>query len=367
MERYEIVKYLEDFKTRLNELETALNIPKIETLKLELEEKTYKVNFYDDQKKAKEVLQKIKYYNDILREDQDLNNKISDLTVFLELFDAGEDVLNEIKKEIEYIEVNLKDFEIEILLNKEYDDAGVIIELHPGAGGTEAQDWAEMLFRMYTMYSEKKGFKMNVLDYQDGDEAGLKSVTFEVDGEKAYGLLKSEHGVHRLVRISPFDSNARRHTSFCSCSVTPKMTDFEEIEIRPEEIRVDTYRSSGAGGQSVNTTDSAVRITHLETGIVVQCQNERSQIQNKEKALEVLKAKLHQLNEEKRQEKLDQLIDISINSFGGQIRSYVYHPYRMVKDHRTNYEELENSANDVLNGNLDGFINSFLKSKFNVR
>lgn len=367
MERYEIVKCLEDFKTRLNELEKALDLPQVELEKAKLEEKTYQANFYEDQRKAKEVLQKLKYYNEILKQDQDLNSKISDLAVFLELFDAGEDVIGEIIKEIDYIEDTLKDFEIEILLNKEYDDAGVIIELHPGAGGTEAQDWAEMLFRMYTMYCEKKGFKMNILDYQDGDEAGIKSVTFEVDGEKAYGLLKSEHGVHRLVRLSPFDSNARRHTSFCSCSVIPKMTDFEEIEIKPEEIRVDTYRSSGAGGQSVNTTDSAVRITHLGTGIVVQCQNERSQIQNREKALEVLKAKLYQLKEEKRQEKLDQLIDVSINSFGSQIRSYVFHPYRMVKDHRTNYEELENNANDVMNGNIDGFINSFLKSKYNVR
>jgi peptide chain release factor 2 len=246
-----------------------------------------------------------------------------------------------------------------MLLNKEYDHCDAIIELHPGAGGTEAQDWAEMIFRMYRRYAEAHNFEFEVVDYLDGDEAGIKSVTFIVHGVNAYGYLKSERGVHRLVRISPFDSNARRHTSFCSCTVIPSVDMDVNIEIKPEDIKVDTYRASGAGGQHVNKTDSAIRITHFKTGIVVTCQNERSQIQNKEQDMKVLKNKLLLKKLEEQSQELNAIKGNKMNiEFGSQIRSYVMHPYSMVKDHRTNVET--SNVDKVLDGELDMFINEYL-------
>ncbi|MFR2465538.1 MAG: peptide chain release factor 2, partial [Clostridia bacterium] len=248
---------------------------------------------------------------------------------------------------------------IRTLLSGEFDAGNAIITLHAGAGGTEACDWNEMLFRMYTRWAEKKGYKVEILDYLDGEEAGCKSVTMQISGENAFGYLKSEKGVHRLVRISPFDSSGRRHTSFASCDVMPELSDDIEVEINMDDLRIDTYRSSGAGGQHVNKTDSAIRITHLPTGIVVQCQNERSQFQNKDKAMMMLKAKLYEVEREKQMEKLSDIRgEVKEIGWGSQIRSYVFHPYSMVKDHRTNEETGNIQA--VMDGDLDAFMNAYL-------
>ena len=268
---------------------------------------------------------------------------------------------------MELLESEIKDFktlieelEHKALLNEKYDFNDCILELHPGAGGTESMDWALMLYRMYTRYCNKKKYKINVIDYQPGSEAGIKSLTIEIKGDYAYGMFKGERGVHRLVRLSPFDSSNSRHTSFCSCDVSPLIDDVSDVIIKDEDIKIDVYHSSGAGGQSVNTTDSAVRITHKPTGIVVTCQNERSQIKNKEFALNVLKSKLLELEEKKRDAELKNLKgeQTQIN-FGSQIRSYVFQPYTLVKDHRTNYEE--GNIESVMNGNIDSFIDAYLK------
>ena len=254
----------------------------------------------------------------------------------------------------------LDKLKIETLLNGKYDSRNAILTLHAGAGGTEAMDWTQMLFRMYSMYAEKMGFKVTVLDSLDGEEAGLKSITFLVEGENAYGYLKCEKGVHRLVRISPFDSNARRHTSFASLEVMPELDSSPNIEIRPEDLRIDTYRSSGAGGQHVNKTESAIRITHLPTGIVVSCQTERSQIQNRETAMKMLYGKLAERQEEEELEKLNSIRgELKKIEWGSQIRSYVFHPYNMVKDHRTGYETSNTTA--VMDGELQPFIVEYLK------
>ncbi|PKM58762.1 MAG: peptide chain release factor 2, partial [Firmicutes bacterium HGW-Firmicutes-4] len=259
------------------------------------------------------------------------------------------------------LDEKLDNFRTETLLSGEFDSNNAIISLHPGAGGTESQDWASMLLRMYTRWAEKKKYKVKTLDLQPGDVAGIKSVTLLIEGINAYGYLKTERGVHRLVRISPFDSSGRRHTSFASLDVMPEVDESVEIEILPEDIRIDTFRSSGAGGQHVNTTDSAIRITHLKTGIVVQCQNERSQHQNKEVAMNMLKGKLVEIME---QEKMDHIEDIkgdySQIAWGSQIRSYVFHPYNMVKDHRTNVEV--GNVGSVMDGDLDGFMNAYLNT-----
>ena len=256
----------------------------------------------------------------------------------------------------------LDKLKIETLLNGKYDSQNAILTLHAGAGGTEAMDWTQMLFRMYSMYAEKMGYKVTVLDSLDGEEAGLKSITFLVEGENAYGYLKCEKGVHRLVRISPFDSNARRHTSFASLEVMPELDSSPNIEIRPEDLRIDTYRSSGAGGQHVNKTESAIRITHLPTGIVVSCQTERSQIQNRETAMKMLYGKLAERQEEEELEKLNSIRgELKKIEWGSQIRSYVFHPYNMVKDHRTGYETSNTTA--VMDGELQPFIIEYLKKR----
>lgn len=253
----------------------------------------------------------------------------------------------------------ISELRVSTLLNKPYDKLNAILEFHPGAGGTESQDWAEMLYRMYTRYAESKRYKITVLDYMVGDEAGLKSATILISGPNAYGYLKAESGVHRLVRISPFDASGRRHTSFASVTVIPELDDTINIEINDEDLKIDVYRSGGNGGQSVNTTDSAVRITHLPTKIVVTCQNERSQIQNRETAMRVLKGKLYQLELERQHEQLEKLANNKIsNAFGSQIRSYVFHPYSMVKDHRT--DEETGNVQRVMDGDLDPFIDAFL-------
>lgn len=275
-------------------------------------------------------------------------------------------VLGEVKSGYSELQEKIDNMKLDTLLSGKYDKLSAIITLHSGAGGTEAQDWCEMLYRMYNMWAERKGFKTEVIDYLDGEEAGIKSVTFSIEGLNAYGYIKSEKGVHRLVRISPFDSAARRHTSFASCEVIPELDEELDVEINPEDLRIDTYRSSGAGGQHINKTESAIRITHLPTGIVVTCQNERSQHKNKETAMKVLKSKLVEIAEREQKDKIDDLKGVQTEiAWGNQIRSYVFHPYSMVKDHRTNYET--GNINAVMNGDIDGFINAYLKAKSKVR
>jgi len=368
MENYEINKRIEDFKTRTKELDQALNFTKLKDLITEDEVQMSDPLFYNDMNNAQTVLKRVKEAKDKVDNYNKLLEYIEELEMYFDMHKNKneQDLASEIENLIGETNKFLSDFEIEMLLSKEYDHCDAILELHPGAGGTESQDWAQMLFRMYNRYAERRKFKFDILDYQDGEEAGIKSVTFTISGENAYGYLKSEHGVHRLVRISPFDSNSRRHTSFCSCTVIPSVDTDVNVDIKPEDIRVDTFRSSGAGGQSVNTTDSAVRITHLKTGVVVTCQNERSQIQNRERAFAILKSKIYQLELEEQEKKLKSMnADNLLNSFGSQIRSYVFHPYSMIKDHRTNHEV--GNVSPVMDGEIEGFINAYLKSEYNMR
>ncbi len=365
MENYEINRYIDDFTTRINEL---VIVVKPEVLKSEiakLEELMLDPNFYADSGSANAVIKNLNSKKNTLESLLNLKQKLEDLEVFFEMH-KEESLLTEITELINNINTDLSEYEIDLLLSRQYDNADAIIDIHPGAGGTESQDWASMLFRMYKRYAERHKYDLEVIDYQDGDEAGLKSATLLIKGNKAYGYLKSEQGVHRLIRISPFDSNKRRHTSFASITVTPQIESNINIEIKPEDIRIDTYRSSGAGGQHVNKTDSAIRITHLKTGIVVTCQNERSQLQNRESALTILKSKLYQLEEAKKEKEIKSLTDSDrLISFGSQIRTYTFHPYSLVKDSRTNYEV--GNVNAVMDGDIDGFINAYLKSDYNVR
>ena len=316
-------------------------------------------NFWDDQKQATMIIDEANELKKLIESVNKLKEKINSNLEMLELDD--DEILNLISLETEEIKEELEQLENYTLLNGPYDKYNAVLEIHPGAGGTESCDWANMLYRMYTRWCEKKGYKYEVVDEQKGEEAGIKSVSLIIYGTNVYGYLKNEKGVHRLVRISPFDSNARRHTSFASVDVTPYIVNEDiDIEIKPSDIRIDVYRSTGAGGQGVNTTDSAVRITHLPTKIVVTCQNERSQIQNKEKALEILKNKLYQLEIEKKEKELKELKGDQVDiNFGSQIRNYVMHPYSLVKDLRTNVET--SNVNKVLDGDIDLFINSCLK------
>ena len=289
-------------------------------------------------------------------------SSLGDLAALMELRDEGEDVTSDLQEELSRLEESLSETELQTLLSGPHDRNDSIVTIHPGAGGTESQDWAEMLLRMYLRWAEKRGYRTEVTDYQVGEEAGIKSVTFLVEGEFAYGYLSSEIGVHRLVRISPYDAAGRRHTSFASVFVTPEIEEEIDIVVDEKDLRIDTYRSSGAGGQHVNVTDSAVRITHNPSGIVVQCQNERSQHRNKATAMKILKSRLYELEMEKKRKELDQLEDSKAEiAWGSQIRSYVLHPYRLVKDHRTKVEI--GDVDSVLNGQLDSFINEYLKKK----
>jgi peptide chain release factor 2 len=301
-----------------------------------------------------------------LSEDVELRNslkqRIDDTGVLIEWAQAGEDVAADLARALDALEAEVDAGEIKKMLSGEHDAANAIVAIHPGAGGVESQDWAEMLLRMYMKWAERRGLKRNILDYQPGEEAGLKSVTFTLTGEYAFGLMSAEAGVHRLVRISPFDQAARRHTSFASVIVWPELDDDIEIEIPDKELRIDTYRSSGAGGQHVNVTDSAVRITHLPTGIVVSCQNERSQHKNRDVAMKVLKARLYDLKLKEQQNKLDNIGGVKKEiAFGSQIRSYVLQPYQMIKDHRTKHEE--GQVHKVLDGDVDPFIKTYLMQK----
>lgn len=329
----------------------------------ELEQKASEPDFWNDTENSQKILQKIKSLRSKVERYNKLVSQWEDLITLCELGIEEQDE-SVIPEAVEGFKAFKKEFEalrLETLLTGQYDKNNAILTLHAGAGGTEAQDWVQMLFRMYTRWAEKKGFTVKVLDYLDGEEAGIKSVTFQVIGENAYGFLKSEKGVHRLVRISPFDASGRRHTSFASLDVMPELNDDIEVHINPDDLRIDTYCSSGAGGQHINKTESAVRITHIPTGIVVSCQSERSQFQNKDTAMKMLKAKLMELKERENKEKIEDLKGIQLEiAWGSQIRSYVFCPYTLVKDHRTNYEEINVDA--VMDGELDGFINSYLSS-----
>ena len=329
-----------------------------------MEAETVAADFYDDMEKAGKTLQKIKGFRDKIARYEELREKWEDLTVLVGLAIEEEDetVLEEVKSGYAALTNALEEMKLDTLLSGKYDKNNAIITLHAGAGGTEAQDWCEMLFRMYTRWAERRGFKTETLDFLDGEEAGIKSVTFLVEGLNAYGYAKAEKGVPRLVRISPFDSAARRHTSFASCEVMPEIEDDLDVVINPEDLRVDTYRSSGAGGQHINKTESAIRITHLPTGVVVTCQNERSQHKNRETAMKMLKSKLIEIAEREQKEKIEDLKGVQMEiGWGSQIRSYVFHPYTMVKDHRTSYET--GNINAVMDGDIDGFIHAYLKEK----
>ncbi|MBM7582644.1 peptide chain release factor 2 [Caldicoprobacter guelmensis] len=327
----------------------------------ELEQSMNDPDFWNDIERSQKVNREIKALRNKVERFKKLWSKIEDLEVLIELALEEQDysVADEVTSSLRKLEKEVNAFNMETLLNGPYDRNNAIVSLHAGAGGTEAMDWVSMLFRMYTRWCEDKGYEVKVLDMLPGEEAGIKSVTFHVIGPNAYGYLRCERGVHRLVRISPFDASGRRHTSFASVDVMPELEDDNEIEIRPEDLRIDTYRASGAGGQHVNKTESAVRITHIPTGIVVQCQNERSQIQNRETAMKMLKARLLELKEREQEEKLRQLKgEVKKIEWGSQIRSYVFHPYNLVKDHRTGVETGNIQA--VMDGELDQFINAYL-------
>jgi len=318
--------------------------------------------FFEDNKKVSKVGREMKLCEYKLEKANHISQKLENAEAGIEILTEVDDegLYSELISTLKELEIDIENAKLETLLSGKYDNYNAILTIHAGAGGTEAQDWADMLYRMYCMYAEKSGFKVKVLDALDGDEAGLKSISFLVSGEYAYGYLKAEKGVHRLVRISPFDSNARRHTSFASVEVMPEIEEAPDIVIRPEDLKIDTYRSSGAGGQHVNKTESAIRITHIPTGIIVACQNERSQLQNKETAMKMLYSKLVEKQEEEEMEKLSSIRgDIKKIEWGSQIRSYVFCPYTMVKDHRTNFETSD--VQGVMNGDLQDFINEYLK------
>lgn len=317
-------------------------------------------SFWEDINKAGEITQEAKRIKDKLDYFSSLNTRVEDVEILFELLEEDdEETPKEIIGEVKGISKEIENLKIQILLSGEYDRNNAILTLHTGVGGTDANDWTEMLLRMYTRYCDKMGYKLQTLEYLEGDEAGIKSVTLRVEGEYAYGYLKAEKGIHRLVRISPFNANGKRQTSFSSVEILPELTKEQDIEINPVDLKIDTYRASGAGGQHVNTTDSAVRITHIPTGVVVQCQNERSQIQNRETAMSMLKAKLVELKERAHKDKIEDLTgELKDMGWGSQIRSYVFHPYSMVKDHRTNYET--SNVNSVMDGDIQEFINTFL-------
>jgi len=319
-------------------------------------------NLWSNPQKSQQVMREKKRLEHVLATEADLVRRSDDIAAYFELAREGEPVEADLRREIGALQKLVDRLETETLLSGENDSRNAIVTIHPGAGGTESQDWADMLLRMYLRWGERQGFQTILYDYQDGEEAGLKSATFAVNGECAFGLLTSEIGVHRLVRISPFDQAKRRHTSFASVFVSPEIDDSIEVVIKPEEIRVDTYRSSGKGGQHVNTTDSAVRITHIPTGIVASCQNERSQHKNRERAMSMLRSKLYEYEMEKKREATKKIEDSKLDiDFGSQIRSYVLQPYRMVKDHRTKVEV--GDVDRVLDGDLQPFIRAYLRMR----
>ncbi|WP_144554100.1 peptide chain release factor 2 [Bacillus sp. X1(2014)] len=364
MELAEIRNELEKTAKKLADFRGSLDLENKEARIAELDDEMLHPDFWNDQQAAQTVISEANGLKDQVNEFYDLNSSFENLELTYELVkeENDEELRAELEEELQQLIARLSQFELQLLLSEEYDKNNAILELHPGAGGTESQDWGSMLLRMYTRWAEKKGFKVETLDYLPGDEAGIKSVTLAIKGHNAYGYLKAEKGVHRLVRISPFDSSGRRHTSFVSCEVMPELNDDIQIEVRTEDLKIDTYRATGAGGQHINTTDSAIRITHLPTGVVVTCQAERSQIKNREAALKMLKAKLYQLEIERQEQELLEIRGEQKEiGWGSQIRSYVFHPYSMVKDHRTSTES--GNVQAVMDGDLDQFINAYLRSR----
>ena len=357
--KYKLVSYREN----IAELGSAMKIEELEKEIAELEAKTFAEDFWSDQENSSKILQKVKQLKDKYEAFRNLETRLEDAIMLAEMAieENDESSIDEVQAELEFVEKESEKQRLETLLTGEYDKNNAIVSFHPGAGGTEAQDWALMLYRMYTRWGERHGFNVKLVDWLDGEEAGIKSATIMISGTNAYGYLKSENGVHRLVRVSPFDSSGRRHTSFASVEVMPEFDDDNSIEIRDEDLEITAHRSSGAGGQHVNKTDSAIRIVHIPTGIVVGCQTERSQLQNKETAMKMLKSKLLEIKE---REKLDRIEDIQGNKtnieWGAQIRSYVFMPYTLAKDTRTGYEDGNIGA--VMDGDIDGFINAYLKS-----
>ncbi|MGH9327089.1 MAG: peptide chain release factor 2 [Terriglobia bacterium] len=351
-----------DLKQRARDLRGFLDAPRLRSELAAIERQMEDPQFWQSPETSQKILPNRRRLEDTVETDRRLEQRLADLDAYFELAREGESVADEIVHELKVLREELDRVETASLLGGENDRLNAIVTIHPGAGGTESQDWAEMLLRMYRRWAERHGFKFSVMDYQAGEEAGLKSVTFSVTGEYAYGLLVSEIGVHRLVRISPFDAAKRRHTSFASVFVSPEIDESIQIDIQPDEIRVETYRSTGAGGQHVNTTDSAVRIVHLPTGTIATCQNERSQHRNREMAMKILRSKLYEVELEKRREESRKLEEMKGEiAFGNQVRSYVLHPYRMVKDHRTKFEM--GDADRVLDGDLDPLIKAYLFSR----
>ncbi|MFZ5632796.1 MAG: peptide chain release factor 2 [Bacillota bacterium] len=358
----ELKRDLESLEKRIEDLRVSLDIAQKEKEIESYEQKMVSPGFWDNLEEAQKITQALSGLKEAISSFRSLESHCEDIQVLLDLGREEEDqeVALEVQSEIKKLERGVEEKELEVLLSGAYDRSNAIMALHAGAGGTEAQDWVEMLMRMYMRWAEDHNYKASVVDLLPGDEAGVKSATIEIVGQNAYGYLRSEKGVHRLVRISPFDAAGRRHTSFASVDVLPGVQDDLEVEIKPEDLKVDTYRSGGAGGQHVNKTDSAVRITHLPTGIVVQCQGERSQISNRNTAMKLLKAKLLDLEMKKKEAELSALRGDQMDiAWGSQIRSYVFHPYSLVKDHRTGVEA--GNVNAVMDGDIDGFISAFLR------
>ncbi len=351
------------YRKEVNELADVLNIKAAKERIAELNEETARDGFWDDLENSQKVLQETKSLERKIEKFKQLSDNLEDIITLIELSieEDDESSVEEIKAESEAFKAKLEDEKLSTLLTGEYDNSNAILTFHAGAGGTEAQDWAEMLYRMYNRWAERHEFKVELLDYLDGDEAGMKSASILIQGENAYGYMKSESGVHRLVRVSPFDSAGRRHTSFAALEVMPEIDDSIEVEIRPEDIEMEVYRSSGAGGQKVNKTSSAVRLIHKPTGIVVSCQTQRSQYQNKDYAMKMLRSKLIEIKEREHLEKIEDIKGVQNQiAWGSQIRSYVFMPYTLVKDTRTGFENGNIQA--VMDGDLDGFINAYLKS-----
>ena len=355
---------LRDLRPELDKLSAALDIDSARQEAARLEDETAQDGFWNDLERSQKVQQRLKQLQNKVTKQEKLLTAWEDLTALCEMGQEAEDeeILEELKGEYATLESQVEETRMTTLLSGEYDNSNAILQFHAGAGGTEAQDWAQMLYRMYTRWVERKGFTYKILDYEDGDEAGIKSAAISIEGENVYGLLKSENGVHRLVRVSPFDANARRQTSFAAVEVMPELDDSVEVDIRDEDIERQVYRSSGAGGQHINKTSSAVRLIHKPTGIVVSCQTERSQFQNEETCMKMLRSKLMQIKEQEHLDKISDIKGVQLKiEWGSQIRSYVFMPYQLVKDNRTAFET--SNINGVMDGDLDGFVNAYLTAE----